>query len=347
MYINNQYIRNGEIEIKNLFLLENLTKDVKKMQAELIENLEQLRKTAVSKKEPEMSLERKCIHCEYSEQCGIKLPKYNVYTLRGNGIRDDKKWELFEKGIVSYKQLLDSNYPLNKNQRLQAESEVKKLPPFINKAEIKRFLKTLSYPLYFLDFETYDTVIPEYDGMHPYMKVPFQFSLHILNKKNGKLQHREFLADVDTDPRRLLAGKLCEYIPDNACVLAYHMSFEKGIIKKLAGEFKDLSEHLLKINENMKDLEEPFRSKNYYSRAMEGSYSIKMVLPALLPPGDYPELDYRKLKGVKNGLEAMNLFPELKYFPKAKIEEYRKQLLKYCCLDTLAMVRIIEKLGAL
>jgi CRISPR/Cas system-associated exonuclease Cas4 (RecB family) len=347
MYVNNQYTKNGEIDIKQLFLLENMTKDILSMQEELEENIIRLRKISTGKKEPRMPLERKCIDCDYSQQCGINLPEHNVFTIRGNGIRNDKKWELFNKDIVSFKQLLDSGYPLNKSQCLQVETEVKKLPPHIDKMEIKKFLKTLSYPLYFLDFETYDTVIPEYDGMYPYMKVPFQFSLHILNKRDGQLQHKEYLAEIDKDPRRLLAERLCEYIPDNVCVLAYHMSFEKGIIKNLAGSFDDLSYHLLKIHENMKDLEVPFRSKYYYSRAMNGSYSIKLVLPALLPPKKYPELDYCKLEGVHNGGEAMNLFPELKYLSRDEIKMYRNQLLAYCCLDTLAMVRIIEKLESI
>lgn len=316
------------------------------MQKALGENIIRLKEISTSKTEPKMPLERKCIDCDYRQQCGINLPEHNVFTIRGNGIRNEKKWELFSKNIVSFEQLLDNDYPLNNSQRLQVETEVKNLPPHIDKIEIKKFLKTLSYPLYFLDFETYDTVIPKYDGMYPYMKVPFQFSLHILNKKNGLLQHKEFLAEVDKNPRRLLAEKLCEYIPDNVCVIAYHMSFEKGIIKNLAESFDDLSCHLLKIHENMKDLEVPFRSKYYYSRVMYGSYSIKLVLPALFPPEKYPELDYCKLEGVHNGGEAMNLFPELKYMSKDEIEMYRKQLLEYCCLDTLAKVRIIEKLKA-
>jgi hypothetical protein len=251
---------------------------------------------------------------------------------------------LYTNGIISFGQILKNGYQLTGSQLLQVETEVKKRPPHIEKTVIRDFLKTLSYPLYFLDFETYDTVVPEYDGTHPYMKIPFQFSLHILKKKKGKLEHTEFFADIGKDSRRPLAEKLCEYIPDNVCVLAYHMSFEKGVIRNLAEAFDDLSNHLIKINENMKDLEIPFRSKHYYCRTMEGSCSIKKVLPALLPPNKYPELDYGKLKGIHNGGEAMDIFPELKKYSDTEINNYRKQLLEYCCLDTFAMVKILEKL---
>jgi hypothetical protein len=122
------------------------------------------------------------------------------------------------------------------------------------------------------------------------------------------------------------------------------MSFEKGVITELAEAFKDLRKHLLKINENMRDLIIPFRSKSYYCRTMNGSYSIKAVLPALFPPEEYPELDYDKLENVQNGGDAMNLFPELPFCSSEEIKIYHRQLLEYCCLDTLAMVRILEKL---
>jgi predicted RecB family nuclease len=344
MYLNNQYIRKENLDIKELFVLADLTDAVLEKQNDLKENINKIKKIALSKTEPKLPLERQCIDCKYNKSCGIILPKHNIFTIRGNGMRDDKKWELYKNGIISFSQILKNGYKLNRSQLLQVETEAKKLPSHINKTAIRDFIKTLSYPLYFLDFETYDTVVPEYNDTHPYMKIPFQFSLHILEKKKGELGHREFLADVDKDTRRSLAEKLCEYIPDNVCVLAYHMSFEKGVIRNLAKVFSDLSNHLLKINENLKDLEVPFRSKYYYCRTMDGSYSIKKVLPALLPPNEYPKLDYDILEGVHNGGEAMNLFPELKYLSINEINIYRRQLLEYCCLDTLAMVKILEKL---
>jgi predicted RecB family nuclease len=345
MHLNNQYIRNGDIDIKKLFLLENITKEVISDQNTVKENIIKLKEIVSTEKEPKMPVEMHCINCEHSETCGIEaLEENNIFTIRGNGIRSDKKWELYRKNIISFEDLLESGYPLNKNQRLQVETEAKKLPDHIDKDAIKKFLKTVTYPLYFLDFETYDTIIPEYDGMHPYMKIPFQFSLHILIKKNAPLQHKEYLAEIKKDPRRYLAEKLCEYIPDNVCVLAYHMSFEKGVIARLAELFGDLKNHLLKINENMRDLIIPFRSKSYYCRTMSGSYSIKAILPALFPPNEYPELDYDKLENVHNGGDAMNLFPELPFCSSEEIKMYRRQLLEYCCLDTLAMVRVLEKL---
>ena len=196
--------------------------------------------------------------------------------------------------------------------------------------------------MYFLDFETFQPAIPKFDGTKPYMQIPFQYSLHIQDCKGAEPEHREFLAKEGTDPRRSLAEKLCEDIPLDVCTLAYNMKFEKMIIKSLAEEFADLAPHLMNIYENIKDLMVPFEKKYYYDRAFEGSYSIKYVLPAMCP--NDPELNYHNLDGIHNGGEAMAAFDGLEKRSPEEVAQIRKNLLAYCRLDTLAMVKILEKL---
>jgi len=176
--------------------------------------------------------------------------------------------------------------------------------------------------------------------MSPYKQIPFQYSLHVLSKKGGTLKHKEFLAKEGTDPRRLLAEKLCKDIPDNICVVAYNMSFEKRVIKELAALFPDLSEHLLSINESMKDIMQPFQTHAYYHRKFAGSYSIKAVLPALYP--NDKELDYNSLNLIQVGTEAMAAFPTLHEKSPEEIAKIREALLAYCRLDTLGMVKIMQ-----
>ena len=203
-------------------------------------------------------------------------------------------------------------------------------------------MKGITYPIYFLDFETYQTPIPKYDGMRPYMKIPFQYSLHYIEHEGGKLKHKEFLAETGVDPRRKLAERLVEDIPENKCVLAYNMSFEKSRLTELAENFPDLAEKLLNIRDNIIDLMIPFSKRMYYAKQMEGSYSIKAVLPTLYP--DVPEYDYHNLELVHNGGEASEIFASLGERPKEEQEKIRKALLEYCKLDTLAMVKVWEKL---
>lgn len=121
------------------------------------------------------------------------------------------------------------------------------------------------------------------------------------------------------------------------------MKFEKMIIKPLAGEFADLAPHLMNIYENIKDLMVPFEKKYYYDRAFEGSYSIKHILPAMC--SNDPELNYHDLDEIHNGNEAMAAFDGLEKRPPEEINKIRKNLLAYCRLDTLAMVKILEKLN--
>lgn len=210
--------------------------------------------------------------------------------------------------------------------------------PFIDKKYIKEFLSNLYYPLYFLDFETYQQPIPLYDGIRPYMQIPFQYSLHYIEQENGELLHKEFLAEADVDPRRKLAEQLIKDIPMNVCTLAYNMSFEKTVIKNLAELYEDLREHLMNIHDNIQDLMLPFINRKYYKKEMRGSYSIKYVLPALFP--NDPSLNYHELDMVHNGSEAMNAYANLGKLPKEEQEISRNNLLKYCELDTYAMVKI-------
>ena len=173
------------------------------------------------------------------------------------------------------------------------------------------------------------------------MQIPFQYSLHI-EDKNGNVSHKEFLAECGIDPRRSLAEKLISDIPKNSCVLAYNMSFEKGIIKYLASIYDDLSEHLMDIYNNIKDLMIPFQNRDYYTKDMHGSYSIKYVLPALFPNDE--SLDYHNLEQVHKGDEASNAYLSLINLSKEEQKTLRKNMLKYCELDTYAMVKIVGKL---
>jgi hypothetical protein len=254
----------------------------------------------------------------------------------------DKKFEHHARGITTFEQLLESGEKLSDNVLLQVRTEVEKLPAQIDTVAVKDFLQTIRYPVYHLDFETFMPAIPPYNGTHPYMQIPFQYSLHIQEKPGGSVIHKEFLAKEGTDPRRAIAERLCADIPQNVCTLAWNMSFEKNRIKSLAEAFPDLAEHLLNIHDNFVDLIVPFRKHHYYDRGFEGRSSIKLVLPALFP--NDPELDYHALRGIHNGSEAMNAFPDLHTKTQKEIAETRADLLAYCRLDTLAMVKILDKL---
>ncbi len=343
VYLNKEYYRSGELEINKLFNIKNITDIAIQKQNEIKNKIEEINKYMLenTEKEPEKDIDIYCFkpyECPYWPYCSRHLPENNIFDIRI--MHKDKKFELYKRGIINFEDVVNEN--INQKYLEQVIFEVNNKPPKIEKEKIKEFMVQLTYPLYFLDFETFQLAIPEFDGTNPYMQIPFQYSLHYVDDINGKLHHKEFLAESGIDPRRELAERLVEDIPKDVCVLAYNMSFEKTVIKKLANYYQDLHDDLMKIHDNIKDLMIPFYNRNYYVKEMKGSYSIKYVLPALFP--DDPELDYHNLPVVHNGGEASDAFLSLASLSKEEQEKIREGLLVYCKLDTFAMVKIWEKL---
>ena len=343
MHLNNQYVRHGELNLQQLFVVEDCTDEVFSMQDEVGERTVALKAIAAQNEEPGTGIGLQCkspYECGYRGWCWRHLPQPNVFEL--NRIQLRKGLELAERGIVSFEDAEKAGVATNARQRVQIESELDGAEVIIDREGVARFLDTLSFPLYFLDFETMQPAIPPFDGMRPYQQIPTQYSLHVLQFAGATLEHYEFLADAHGDPRRAVAEHLVADIPIGVCSLAYNMSFEKGRIREMAEAFPDLAPHLLDIADNMCDLLVPFSNGWYYARAMGGSNSIKAVLPALFP--NDPELDYHALEGVHNGSEAMNAFEAMAGMSDKEAAVTREQLLRYCELDTLAMVKIWQKL---
>lgn len=342
-YINNQYVRQGEIEIEKLFTIEDFTQLAKDKFLEVEENIQSLRKLLESKEEPTCEIGSYCsktYECEFKAFCRKNLPKDgspNVFDLADCRTKE----KFYNQGLITFEQLYEAGV-LKEKQLQQVEVELKNLPPQIDVTEIKKFLNEIRYPLYFLDFESFNQAIPPYDNSRPYEQLVFQYSLHYQEKENGELKHKECLAYPGSDPRRQIAEQLCKDIPLDSCVTAYNMSFEKTRIKEMAEIFLDLKDHLMNIHDNIVDIMIPFRKRWYYTKDMQGSYSIKYVLPALYP--NDPKFDYKNLEGVHNGGEASETFIKMQNMEKSELEEWRKHLLKYCELDTYAMVKVLDKL---
>lgn len=338
--IDTSYVRHGEIEIDKLFMVNDISVAVNEEYPLIEANIEEA-KAVLEGGEPDKDISPNCnspYPCAFWQYCTRKLPVPSVFNLYR--MFASKKFELYNAGIVDYRDVDESQ--LNRIQRMQVAGALRG-ETHIEKGGIRDFLQTIRYPLYYLDFETIQPPIPLYDGTHPYQQITTQYSLHIQDREGGELRHLEFLAPSREDPMRPLAESLCRDIPGDACVLAYNKAFECGRIAELAELFPDLAEHLLAIRDNVKDLLIPFQAGCYYLPAMGGSFSIKSVLPALFP--DDPELDYHALDELcQNGGDAMNLYPALKDMSPEEEARARQALLDYCCLDTLAMVKVLSKL---
>lgn len=340
VYIDNAYKRNGNLDVKKLFKITDV-KDLMTDEYTAVENnLKNAEEILSADKEPNIDIGEQCSlshACAYWKYCSKHLPEHNVFNL----YRCNQKWKLYKNGIVSFEDA-QKYASLNSIQARQIDFTLNERGTYADHQLIGEFLDTLSYPLYFLDFETMQEIIPPFDGAKPYEQIPFQYSLHYIESENGELKHKEFLAVSGEDPRRAIAESLCNDIPKDVCVLAYNKAFECSRLKELAKQFPDLSAHLMNIRSNVKDLLVPFQKGAYYNKAMGGSFSIKSVLPAIFP--DDPSLDYHNLEEIHNGGEAMTIFPLIKDMLPEEQAKTRKNLLKYCELDTYAMVKVWQKL---
>lgn len=343
VHINNQYIRHGKLELDKLFKIVDLTDVAKSKVSEVEDNIAKFREYLEQETEPECKVGSQCsspYDCGYWSHCAVDMPEDGEPTVWSISRLRDKQW-YYDNGYITFQQLYDAGV-LKGIYLQQVEVELKNLPPQIKPKEVSKFLDTLSYPLYFLDFETFNPAIPLYDESSPYQQIVFQYSLHYIEKEGGELKHKECLAYPGTDPRRQIAEQLCKDIPLDVCTTAYNMGFEKGKIRDLAALYPDLHDHLMNIHDNIKDIMIPFQKRWYYTKEMQGSYSIKYVLPALFP--DDPSLNYHNLEGVHNGGEASNTFLAMQKMDKEELEKWREHLLRYCELDTFAMVKVLEKL---
>lgn len=344
--INSDYIFDGTLKLNELFKITDVWKFVVDEQKEVEEKIKMAEKLLEDKNEPNIDISCNCnspYKCGFWKYCSKHLPKPSVFDLYR--LNFSKKIEYYNRGIISFDDLEKTGWFLGDIRNRQIEYALHDKGVYVDKENIKKFLDTLSYPLYFLDFETQQPIIPLYKGTRPYQQIPFQYSLHYIENKGGELKHKEFLGISGEDPRRGLAEALCNDIPAGACVLAYNKSFECGRIGELAEIFPDLQKHLYSIEFSIKDLLDPFRYGYYYKKEIGGSFSIKSVLPAMFP--DDPTLNYHNLDGVHNGGEAMSIFPKIKDMPLKEQEVARHNLLKYCELDTFAMVKIWQELETL
>ena len=338
LHLNNKYRRKGPLELDKLFIKERVDDDPLFVQTlrEINDDVPRLRAILSSQTEPDEELDSKCKGCPFGDYCRRDLPTPSIVNL----YKFPAYKHLSKDGIYTYQDLLKSGARINQRQRAQIESFLSKKEEIIDKGSLKGFLKKIRYPIYHLDFESVELPIPPVDNAWPYEQIPTQYSLHI-EYKDGRLEHKEFLGET-MDPRRAIAEALCRDIPEDGCVTAYNQTFEKTRLKELANLFPDLKGRLLKIRDNVVDLFEPFDKGYYYHSAMGGSASIKKVLPALYP--NDPELDYHALPVVHNGSEAMSIYPIMVNAEPEEKEKIRKGLLDYCCLDTLAMVKVLKRI---
>jgi len=340
--LNSTYIYRDHLDIEALFTHVDVSEAVLELQNDIPIHLHRFHQClADTEHEPDIDIGPHCkkpYPCDALDYCWKtqrKMPDYSVFNVFNMG---KKPVRLYKRGIVHIEDIPDAEIS-TENQKFVVDAWLNKRV-MINHDEIRNFLNGLTYPIYHLDFETFQNAVPQFESQRPYQQICFQYSLHI-EHLDKETEHKEFLGKEGTDPREALIKRLIEDIPSGVTVLVFNESFEKTRIKELAKDYPQYAERLLMINRQIVDLAEPFQKKYYYDYRLQGKYSIKLVMPLLAP--EMADA-YKKLSLVNNGGDAMNTFPRLIDMAEAERLEYRKALLKYCELDTFSMVKVLAKL---
>jgi len=298
VHLNNQYIRYGELDIQQLFTVENMTDRILPMQEAIPGRLYSLTDMLKTGMMPEIPM---------GPQCGNPFPCDFLEFCRQSCTEDE-----------------------NKNEPRPASRD---------QDALDEFLDELEYPFYFMDFETIQFAVPLYDESRPYQQIPFQYSLHVQQTKDGPVEHYEFLGTPPVDPRPEFIESLLAALGEIGSIIVWNQAFENTRLREIGRDFPEYAARIDSLFERVSDLMVPFRRKHLCTPEMNGSYSLKAVLPALVTDLSYEELE------IQEGGTASIMYESLYQDDDPRsVQQKRENLLAYCKLDTYSLVRILELL---
>ena len=336
VHINNKYIKQGELDVQGFFHISDVSHDIEPYFENIESRVLQMLSIMMGD-EPNVEIGEHCsspYSCDLEPNCWKFIKEGSVFDLYRGGSRS---FDLFENGIVALKDIPDY-YRLSEIQMIQRDVAIKE-ETYVNKEGIKNFLNKLQYPIYYLDFETINPVIPKFDGMKPYQRIPFQFSLHIQKSIGSELEHVSFLHKNRDDSRKSFMQALKDNLGEVGTILVYNQSFEIGVMRESSYAFYEFKDWFAEIQPRILDLLVPFKNFDYYNAKQKGSCSIKAVLPV------FSDLNYKDLEigngAIANLLYEKATFSDMNDTAKKKIYD---DLEVYCHQDTLAEVKIIDGL---
>jgi predicted RecB family nuclease len=335
-HVNRNYVFQGSIDVRRFFKIRNLTRRVESLQPKLTFQLRSELRVLVMPKAPDIPPGPHCtnpVTCEFFDRCNSPLPSDHIGYLPR--LHASAAEELEEMGVESISDIPD-DFPLSERQR-RACTAVQSGDPWFS-AGLGKELESLKYPLYFMDFESVNPAIPRFSGMRPFDQLPFQWSLHVQRQPDAEPEHYEFLAADKSDPRREFITSLCCALGQSGSIVVY-AAFESQRLSELAAWLPEFAEQINNIQCRLWDLL-PIVRNHVYHPAFAGSYSLKAVLPALVPDMSYDGM------AIANGQDAGLAWESLVrgISNRAERDRIENELLAYCGQDTLALVRLLRKL---
>jgi predicted RecB family nuclease len=339
-HVNRAYVLTGTtVDPSQLFSFRNLTQRAQNFQPELILRLRSQFQVLATPEAPVVPTGLHCINpvvCEFFNHCNSPKPHDHIsYLPRLNASTME---ELAQLGVQSIHEI-PADFELSEIQR-RACSAIRTGQPWFS-PDLRREFESLKFPLYFMDFETVNPAIPRFSGMRPYDQLPFQWSVHVQRQPGSTPERFEFLAMDSSDPRTAFIGSLCEALgeEDNGSIVVYNEQFESQRLWELASWLPAYTDRIRSIQRRLWDLL-PVVRNHVYHPAFGGSFSLKTVLPALVPDMTYEGMEVPD--GQAAGLAWESMIRG--YSSESERQAKRKALLDYCGQDTLAMVKLLEAL---
>jgi hypothetical protein len=336
-HVNRNYVfQGGSIDVRRFFKIRNLTRRVERLQPKLTFQLRSELRVLAMSNPPDIPTGPHCtnpITCEFFDRCNPPLPSDHIGYLPR--LHASAAEELEEMGVES---ILDipEDFHLSERQRIACTSVQTGQAWF--SAELGKELENLKYPLYFMDFESVNPAIPRFSGMRPFDQLPFQWSLHVQREPRAEPEHHEFLATDEADPRREFIASLCDALGEDGSIVVY-AAFESQRLPELAVWLPEFADRIRGIQDRLWDLL-PIVRNHVYHPAFGGSFSLKAVLPALVPDMTYEGM------AVANGQDAGLAWESLARGTVGEPgrDKIKKALLEYCGQDTLALVTLLRTL---
>jgi hypothetical protein len=331
MHIDTGYLyQGGEVDLQRLFSIEDLSGTVKDRQLGVPERLAAMKAIVSEPYAPAVEPGQHChapYECPFWSHCTKEKPSRWIHHLPG---KKEIVSQLVRQGIMTIDDI-PNEIRLSDVQR-KVKDNVEWISP-----ELGRILRSVRYPIHHLDVETVMLAVPRFPSTRPYQSLPVQWSNHI-ELESGEVMHQEFLHGEASDPRRRWVEALIESLGETGSIVVYS-AYEEAIIRQLAEVFPEFKSAFKTIVDRLWDLLDVIKS-HYYHPAFCGSYSIKSVLPAVVPSLGYGDLT------IQEGGQAAAEYYRMVFLESDWVEQaaIRDALLRYCARDTSAMVELRRKL---
>ncbi|MBP7582738.1 MAG: DUF2779 domain-containing protein [Spirochaetes bacterium] len=338
IHIDRDYVRRGPVRPVALFAVRPVTERVRAMRDAVAVNILRMREALGGGSEPDIQIGEHCFspyRCDFMGHCWKGVPPDSVFDIARLPKRE--MFALYRSGITRIADV-PAGHPLSPAQRLQVRCHATG-EAHVDREWLRGFIDEVRWPAVFMDFESFMPAVPLFEGDRPYQQVPFQYSVHVQSAPGAEPEHREFLAGAVGDPRREFIDRLLADTGGDGSIIVYNRAFEEGVLRDMAHIFPDLRDDIGRRISRLCDLMVPFREMRVYVPAMKGRCSIKNVLPALVPGSGYDQL------AVSDGFQALAAYERLREERDIEaVARIRRELLEYCAMDSLAMVKLLERL---